>query len=201
MVITNKNTKEKDEAETKNFIKEYNKGAQAIIDKNYTVAVESFKHCVDDILKKISQQARREPTLKTMIHIAYYQMCQIIAGSIGLKPDREKFTEQETKALRKGLEYLSEALELDPLNDTYRDLYRRVTIYICYFETTASECLKLMQRLVMVQPYSILAQYNIGYNYQRLNVFDKAIEHYKMCLSIIEKDEGAKNGELSLIHI
>lgn len=195
MVITNKNTKEKDEAETKNFIKEYNKGAKAIVDKNYTVAVESFKHCVDDILKKISQQARREPTLKTMIHIAYYQMCQIIAGSIGLNPDREKFTEEETKALRKGLEYLSEALELDPLNETYRDLYRIVTIYICYFETTASECLKLMQRLVMVQPYSILAQYNIGYNYQRLNVFDKAIEHYKMCLSIIEKDEVAKNRE------
>lgn len=195
MVITNKNTKEKDKEETINFIKEYTKGAQAIVDKDYTIAIESFKCCVDDILKKISKQAQREPGLKTMIHIAYYQMCQIIAGSIGLKPDRQKFTVEETIALKKGLEYLSEALEIDPLNETYQDLYRIVTIYICYFETTATECLKFMQRLVMVQPYSILAQYNIGYNYQRLNVFDRAIEHYKMCLSIIEKDENSKNSE------
>jgi predicted O-linked N-acetylglucosamine transferase (SPINDLY family) len=44
--------------------------------------------------------------------------------------------------------------------------------------------------VLIVEPYNILVQYNIGYNYQRLNDFERAIIHYKLCLSIIEKSEG-----------
>lgn len=189
MVVINKNTEERDSIQVKVYLETFDKGTQAIVDKDYQTAISSFKSCVDDILKTISKQAQRDPQIKSKIHIAYYQVCQIIAGSIGLKPDRKPFTDEEKAALKRSLEYLMEALDLDPLNKTYQDLYRIVTVYLCFYEASAEECVKMLQRLLLVQPYSLLAQYNVAYNYQRLNLFDRAIPHYKLCLDILSKDE------------
>lgn len=177
---------------TKSFLEEYSKGKGALELKDYREAIILLKSAVDVKLKCI-QNIDREG-IKDQIKDAYYQIAQLSAGIISLHPNRKPFTEEEKKALFVASEYLNEALDLDPFSVKFCNLYRTIMIYLCYFED-ADSAIKYLRRILIVQPYNILVQYNIGYNYQRLNNLEQAIVHYKVCLGMIESGGGEYSEE------
>jgi protein O-GlcNAc transferase len=159
------------------------KDAQDLFEKKmYTEALVRYKECVDTHFYNI--QRSRIVEIKESLADSYYKVAYIIAGHIKLYDTRQPFTQDETYTIYRGTNYLEEALGYYPFNDSFKELYRVMNMYLAKFELNPERALKFLLKILIVYPYNALVQYNIGQKYQITNDFSSAICHYKLCLEI-----------------
>ena len=181
------------------FLDTYKEGQESYERKEYTEALISYKQCVDEHFYKLKRVQIRD--IKEQLADAYYKVAYIIAGHIKLYDARNPFTQDETYTLYRGTNYLEEALDYYPFRSEYKELYRVMNMYLAKYELNPERALKFLQKILVVFPYNTLVQYNVGQKYQMTNDFTSAIEHYKLCLEIVERDTDLSDIEANEIKI
>lgn len=168
------------------FLEAYNTAKDAYKVKDYKTAIVNFKDCVDKHFYKLKKTEANE--LVNEIKDSYYHVSYIVAGHIKLYDHRPPFNEEESYSMHRAVSYLQEAVDLDPFNTDYKELYRVLLMYLAKFETNNKKSLQYLQKITGVYPESSILQYNIGHKYQTLNEYSHAIVHYKLCLALVENE-------------
>lgn len=135
--------------------------------------------------------------LKDEIKTIYYINAEILTRTVGLHMNRQEFTQNDKGVLYTCITHLNKTLEVDPFHEQAKELYKIIFIYLTIFNSDASENIKLLRNVLMVDPCDYQLHYNLGFTYHRTNDLDNSLSHYKLAIGLV--DNQLKIAKLELV--
>jgi predicted O-linked N-acetylglucosamine transferase (SPINDLY family) len=163
--------------------REYDAGEVDYSRKQFREAFEFYKKVLG-LSEKLSFAQKRE--YGGLIRNTHFRCAEILVLSVGLTGTRTSFTKNEMAFLASAVEHLERALAIEPFNRLAIDLYKQILLYISYYEADSSKNIIYMEKILLVEPYDYVVQYNLGFIYHRANKLEKALTHYKLAFGILK---------------
>jgi protein O-GlcNAc transferase len=163
--------------------KEYDNGENEYKKKMFREAFECYKKVLTHSEELTFAQKREYGGL---IRNTHFRCAEILCLSVGLSGDRTGFSDNEMSFLASAIEHLERALAIEPFNKLSIDLYKQILLYISYYESDSSKNIIYMEKILLVEPYDYVVQYNLGFIYHRANKLEKALTHYKLAYGILK---------------
>lgn len=123
---------------------------------------------------------------KEEIKNTYYISAELLVRTVGLHMNRNGFVENEKNTLYIAVAHLRKALNLEPFNKKYMELFKLVFLYLTIFNANAEENITLLNQILMVDPCDYQLHYNFGFMYHRVNKLESSVYHYKLAIGIID---------------
>lgn len=164
---------------------EYDKGEKEYGRKMFREAFEFYK-AVLKTSEELSFAYKRE--YSGLIRNTHFRCAEILALSVGMGNDRTSINPNEFSFLASGIEHLERALAIEPFNKLAIDLYKQILLYISFYERDSSKNIIYMEKILLVEPYDYVVQYNLGFIYHRANKLEKALTHYKLSYGILKRE-------------
>lgn len=124
--------------------------------------------------------------IKDEIRDSYYISAELYVRTVGLNMQRKELSDQEKGVLYTAIVHLQKCLQVDPLCNRVRELFKVVFIYLSVFNFIPKENIKLLRSVLPVEPTCYQLHYNLGFMYHRDNQLDDSLSHYKLALGILE---------------
>jgi protein O-GlcNAc transferase len=117
----------------------------------------------------------------------YYASAELHVRLVGINngQDRE-FNQQEKGVLFMSLEYLKRVLYLEPFHPETISLYKLIVLCICLLNSDTLQSETLLENVLSIDPGDVQIQYNLGFIKHRLNQMEASLQHYKLCLRLID---------------
>lgn len=164
---------------------EYDKGEKEYSRKMFREAFDFYK-AVLKTSEELSFAHKRE--YSGLIRNTHFRCAEILALSVGMGNDRTSINPNEFSFLASGIEHLERALAIEPFNKLAIDLYKQILLYISFYERDSSKNIIYMEKILLVEPYDYVVQYNLGFIYHRANKLEKALTHYKLSYGILKRE-------------
>ena len=185
MIITVNNLQETFDS----FKLEYSEARQEFNDKK-TINQEKFNECIKlsgyivEFFDKLNvQSATRYPEI---IRDTFFIRSEILLSSVGINTSKGTLTDHEKGIFYMIITLLRKVFTVAPMYAPAMELFKICFIYLTIFLTDIDEIEKHLTQVLLVYPYDYQLQYNMGFCYQRKNNLEKAIEHYKLAIGLID---------------
>jgi predicted O-linked N-acetylglucosamine transferase (SPINDLY family) len=165
--------------------REYAKGEEEYGRKMFREAFEHYKAVLKES-ESASFSLKRE--FSGLIRNTHFRCAEILALSVGMGSERTSLNQNEFSFLASAIEHLERALAIEPFNKLAIDLYKQILLYISFYERESSKNIIYMEKILLVEPYDYVVQYNLGFIYHRANKLEKALTHYKLSYGILKRD-------------
>lgn len=164
---------------------DYDKGEKEYGRKMFREAFDFYK-AVLKTSEELSFAHKRE--YSGLIRNTHFRCAEILALSVGMGNERTSLNTNEFSFLASAIEHLERALAIEPFNKLAIDLYKQILLYISFYERDTSKNIIYMEKILLVEPYDYVVQYNIGFIYHRANKLEKALTHYKLSYGILKRE-------------
>jgi predicted O-linked N-acetylglucosamine transferase (SPINDLY family) len=134
--------------------------------------------------------------IKEYILDVYVIAADMMLNNIGMHTNRKEFNRVELLSIDICIKYLEKVISINPDHGKAQLLYKITYTVLAYFTEKFSDKLKLLDKIRQVQPYDFELQYNTAIAYQMTNNIEKAIEHFKLSMSIIKMQKKMLSDEL-----
>ncbi len=180
-------------SEYNEFMKLYNE-AEAILKKEGTVSQELNAKYVKvlEYSFRLTEFWNPQHELKYKAHDyeiirdIYSIRASLLLRTIGLDTKKPSLTNDEKNVYHTVIALLRKCLNVDPLYAPAMELFKITFIYLTIHNLNVDENLSFLEQVLPVYPHDYQLQFNLGFVYQRKNNLEKAIEHFKLALGIVE---------------
>jgi len=125
--------------------------------------------------------------LKNEVKTIYYMNAELLTRTVGLNPTgRSGLSNYEKSVLYTAANHLQKCLNVEPLHDSARELFKVILIFLTIFNSDVNENIKTLTSVLTIHPCDYQLHYNLGFMYHRANELEKSLSHYKLAYGIIE---------------
>ena len=139
-------------------------------------------------LNPLMQHRYSEPMIKI-----YHLNAELLVRIVGLHTTRSHLSDEHRNYIHIAITHLRVVLNLDPFFKPALELYKMCYIFLTMFNADPNENLQLLKQVLAFEPCDYQLQYNLGFMYQRANLLDESLQHYKLSIGILDLLLNAKN--------
>jgi protein O-GlcNAc transferase len=160
----------------------------------YVKCIKISNDCISFLETKSNLQIQK---YKEQVKTTYFISAELYTRVIGIDTTRTTLTDSQKNTLMASLSRLRKVINIDPLNEDARNLFRIIKLYMTMFNTNQFENIESLNEVLLVDPYDYQLHYNLGFMFHRAQKLDSSIYHYKLALGMLEQNKKDK----SSVHI